>query len=244
MVSAPHSITQEVRNEQIGAVDSICHVGLARGGGGFARLRPQIFAPTLYAAATGGLCVAQGVSAVGLAWHRSLAQTVATLVPMPGTAKGAELFDVVEFCPAVAGCGAFESFAGELLRRLKLASVEVSPDSTGLDPETCSSYFQSRRQQRPSRKPYVKLNLSVVVGSPVAASAVANWGPCGELLQRHEAHVGFDFARLPTSTTTPRSSRQSSGLLDSSVGWSSSPEAFQQSNLGSDRNHIRRVDSN
>ena len=69
---------------------------------------------------------------------------------------------------------------GQLLRRLKLASVEVALDSTGLDPETCSSYFKSRRAQRPCRKPYVKLNVSVVVGSLVAACAAANWGPCGD----------------------------------------------------------------
>jgi hypothetical protein len=69
---------------------------------------------------------------------------------------------------------------GQLLRRLKLASVEVALDSTGLDPETCSSYFKSRREQRPHPKRYVKLNLSVVVGPLVAACAVANWGPCGD----------------------------------------------------------------
>ena len=69
---------------------------------------------------------------------------------------------------------------GQLLRRLKLAGVEVALDSTGLDPERCSSYFQGRRARRSCPKRYVKLNLSVVVGRLVAACAVANWGPCGD----------------------------------------------------------------
>jgi hypothetical protein len=71
----------------------------------------------------------------------------------------------------------------QLLKRLKLASVEVALDSTGLDPETCSSYFKSRREQRPSRKHYLKVSLSVVVGALVAASAVADWGPCGDKVE-------------------------------------------------------------
>ena len=69
---------------------------------------------------------------------------------------------------------------GQLLQQLKLGSVEVALDSTGLDPETCSSYFKSRAARRSERKRYVKLNLSVVVGTLVAAGAVANWGPCGD----------------------------------------------------------------
>jgi hypothetical protein len=72
---------------------------------------------------------------------------------------------------------------GQLLRRLKLASVEVALDSTGLDPETCSSYFKSRCQRRSSRKHYLKVSLSVVVGALVAASAVADWGPCGDKVE-------------------------------------------------------------
>jgi hypothetical protein len=71
----------------------------------------------------------------------------------------------------------------QLLCRLKLASVEVALDSTGLDPETCSSYFKSRCQRRPSRKHYLKVSLSVVVGALVAASAVADWGPCGDKVE-------------------------------------------------------------
>ena len=71
----------------------------------------------------------------------------------------------------------------QLLRRLNLAQVEVAVDSTGLDPETCSSYFANRRKHRQSRKRYVKLSLSVVAGSLVAASAVADWGPCGDKVE-------------------------------------------------------------
>jgi hypothetical protein len=71
----------------------------------------------------------------------------------------------------------------QLLRRLKLASVEVALDSTGLDPETCSTYYRSRRLQHPNRKRYVKVSLSVVVGALVAASAVADWGPCGDKVE-------------------------------------------------------------
>jgi len=71
----------------------------------------------------------------------------------------------------------------QLVRRLKLASVEVALDSTGLDPQIGSSYYQSRRRQRLHRKRYVKVSLSVVVGPLVAASAVADWGPCGDKVQ-------------------------------------------------------------
>ena len=74
----------------------------------------------------------------------------------------------------------------QLLCRLKLASVEVALDSTGLDPETCSSYFKSRCQRRLSRKHYLKVSLSVVVGALVAASAVADWGPCGDKVEVRE----------------------------------------------------------
>lgn len=71
----------------------------------------------------------------------------------------------------------------QLLSQLKLATVEVAIDSTGMDPETCSSYFAARRKQRPARKRYVKLSLSVVVGSLVAAASVADWGPCGDKVE-------------------------------------------------------------
>jgi hypothetical protein len=74
----------------------------------------------------------------------------------------------------------------QLLSRLKLSSVEVALDSTGLDPETCSSYFKSRCQRRLSRKRYLKISLSVVVGALVAASAVADWGPCGDRVEVRE----------------------------------------------------------
>jgi hypothetical protein len=71
----------------------------------------------------------------------------------------------------------------QLLRHLKLNDVEVAIDSTGLDPERCSCYFTARRGQRRARKRYVKLSLSVVVGAQVAASAVADWGPCGDKVE-------------------------------------------------------------
>ena len=66
---------------------------------------------------------------------------------------------------------------GEVVRRLSLGRVLVAVDATGLDPGRSSSYFKARRRGcgRPGR--YVKLSVSVVVGSLVAASAVADWGP-------------------------------------------------------------------
>ena len=71
----------------------------------------------------------------------------------------------------------------ELVRRVSAAPVAVAIDSTGLDPERCSCYFTARRGQRRARKRYVKLSLSVVVGALVAASAVADWGPCGDKVE-------------------------------------------------------------
>jgi len=68
----------------------------------------------------------------------------------------------------------------ELLRRLGLPSVQVAVDSTGLDPGRTSRYFVARRRQQGHRKRYVKLSLSVVVGRLVAASVVADWGPCND----------------------------------------------------------------
>jgi hypothetical protein len=68
----------------------------------------------------------------------------------------------------------------ELLRRLALRPVHVAVDSTGLDPGRTSSYFLARQRQRRGRKRYLKLSLSVVVGPLVAASAVADWGPCND----------------------------------------------------------------
>jgi DDE family transposase/transposase-like protein DUF772 len=74
---------------------------------------------------------------------------------------------------------------GELLAELSArldikTSVTVAVDSTGLDPDRSSSYFRARQQRRQQRKRYVKLSLSVVVGKLVAASAVADWGPCND----------------------------------------------------------------
>jgi hypothetical protein len=66
-----------------------------------------------------------------------------------------------------------------LLRRLPFPSVCVAVDSTGLDPGRTSSYFQARARRR-GRKRYVKLSVSVVVGALVAASTVADWGPCND----------------------------------------------------------------
>ena len=68
----------------------------------------------------------------------------------------------------------------ELLRRLGLPPIQVAVDSTGLDPGRTSCYFVARRRQRGHRKRYVKLSLSVVVGRLVAASVVADWGPCND----------------------------------------------------------------
>ena len=70
-----------------------------------------------------------------------------------------------------------------MLRELKLTGVEIAVDSTGLDPETCSSYFKMRAQRRTTRKRYVKVSLSVVVGALVAASVVVDWGPSGDKVQ-------------------------------------------------------------
>jgi hypothetical protein len=71
----------------------------------------------------------------------------------------------------------------QLVRHLQLTNVAVAIDSTGLDPERCSCYFTARRGQRRARKRYVKLSLSVIVGTLVAASAVADWGPCGDKVE-------------------------------------------------------------
>ena len=70
----------------------------------------------------------------------------------------------------------------ELLRRFvpPPGGVAVAVDSTGLEPGRTSSYFMARRQQRATRRRYPKLSLSVVVGRLVAASVVADWGPCND----------------------------------------------------------------
>lgn len=68
----------------------------------------------------------------------------------------------------------------EVLARLALSKVNVAVDSTGLDPGRTSTYFVARQRQRRRRKRYVKLSLAVVVGPLVAASAVADWGPCND----------------------------------------------------------------
>ena len=95
----------------------------------------------------------------------------------------------------------------ELANRLGAGAVTVAVDSTGLDPDRTSSYFRARRERRQHRKRYVKLSLSVVVGALVAASAVADWGPCNDktelpdlLVQTHQrlkvrelyADAGYD----------------------------------------------------
>lgn len=68
----------------------------------------------------------------------------------------------------------------ELLRRLALPPVSVAVDSTGLDPGRTSRYYVTRQRQRDHRKRYVKLSLSIAVGRLVAASVVADWGPCND----------------------------------------------------------------
>jgi len=84
----------------------------------------------------------------------------------------------------------------QLVRRLRLTNVAVAIDSTGLDPERCSCYFTARRGQRRARKRYVKLSLSVVVGALVAASAVADWGPCGDKVELRQL-LAETTQRLP-----------------------------------------------
>jgi hypothetical protein len=74
----------------------------------------------------------------------------------------------------------------QVLQALDLAAGNVMVDATGLDPGRTSSCFMARQRQRRRRKRYVKISLGVVVGTLVAASAVADWGPCNdktELLQ-------------------------------------------------------------
>jgi len=68
----------------------------------------------------------------------------------------------------------------QVLETLALGAVNVAVDSTGLDPGRTSTYFVARQRQRRRRKRYVKLSLSVVVGPLVAASVVADWGPCND----------------------------------------------------------------
>jgi hypothetical protein len=71
----------------------------------------------------------------------------------------------------------------QVLRALDLPAVNVAVDSTGLDPGRTSSYFMARRRQRRLRKRHVKISLGVVVGPLVAASAVADWGPCNDKVE-------------------------------------------------------------
>jgi hypothetical protein len=88
-----------------------------------------------------------------------------------------------EFARRSLDAGRMNRLQTQLLRELKLAGVEIAVDSTGLDPETCSSYFKARAQRRTTRKRYVKVSVSVVVGTLVAASAVVDWGPSGDKVQ-------------------------------------------------------------
>jgi hypothetical protein len=67
-----------------------------------------------------------------------------------------------------------------VLQMLSLPAVNVAVDSTGLDPGGPRSYFMARRRQHRRRKRYVKIRLGVGVDPLVAASAVADWGPCAD----------------------------------------------------------------
>ena len=71
----------------------------------------------------------------------------------------------------------------QVVRALALPAVNVAVDATGLAPGRTSSYFMARRQQRRRRKRYVKVSVGVVVGPLVAASAVADWGPCSDKVE-------------------------------------------------------------
>ena len=68
----------------------------------------------------------------------------------------------------------------QVLERLGVQGVEVAVDSTGLDPTRAGAYYLARCGRRDRPKRYVKLSLSVVVGRLVAASVVADWGPCND----------------------------------------------------------------
>lgn len=68
----------------------------------------------------------------------------------------------------------------QVLALLALGRVNVAVDSTGLDPGRTSGYFMACQRRRRRHKRYLKLSLSVVVGPLVAASAVADWGPCND----------------------------------------------------------------
>jgi hypothetical protein len=72
---------------------------------------------------------------------------------------------------------------GGLLARLLvccgLRQVDVAVDSTGLEADTASLYFATRRGTH-RRQAYPKLSISVVIGALVAVSAVADWGACND----------------------------------------------------------------
>jgi hypothetical protein len=58
----------------------------------------------------------------------------------------------------------------------------VAVDSTGLEADTASLYFATRRGTH-RRQAYPKLSVSVVIGAVVAASAVADWGACNDKME-------------------------------------------------------------
>jgi hypothetical protein len=72
---------------------------------------------------------------------------------------------------------------GGLLARLLVycgvRQADVAVDSTGLEADTASLYFATRRGTH-RRQAYPKLSVSVVIGTLVAASAVADWGACND----------------------------------------------------------------
>jgi len=100
-----------------------------------------------------------------------------------GLSRVPDYTTLFEFARHSLDAGRMNRLQTQLLRELKLAGVEIAVDSTGLDPETCSSYFKARAQRRTARKRYVKVSVSVVVGTLVAASVVVDWGPSGDKVQ-------------------------------------------------------------
>jgi hypothetical protein len=85
------------------------------------RFAHKFFAPTLHAAAIGGLCVAQGVSTSRLARVGSVAAVEPALAPLLGTETGAGLFDVVALRQPLAGAHAVERVVGPSASAIGLA---------------------------------------------------------------------------------------------------------------------------
>lgn len=141
------------------------------------------FSPQRYRLAQLAACVCLK-QYLRLDW-RGIEQLLQLSPPLSHALELARVPDHTTLCRFAArwlGAPTLGRMLAQLLVCCGLREADVAVDSTGLEADTASLYFATRRGTH-RRQAYPKLSVSVVIGALVAASAVADWGACNDKME-------------------------------------------------------------